>query len=132
MLKHIYLITGILLFLLTHSIPVFGQTVQIKGQISDENGDPIPGASVLVKGTTIGTAADLDGMYTLNVPEKSTLVFSFIGYESQEVAVGNQTNINVSLVPAVSDLQEVVVVGYGTQRRSDLTGSVSSVKSKEL
>lgn len=132
MLKHIYLKTGIFLFLLTFSTHLFGQNIQIGGQITEENGEPIPGASVLVKGTTIGTAADLDGEYSLAVPANSTLVFSFIGYESKEIPIGNQTQINVSLVPSLSDLQEVVVVGYGTQKRSDLTGSVSSVKSEQL
>lgn len=132
MLKHIYLKTGIFLFLLTFSTHLFGQNIQISGQITEENGEPIPGASVLVKGTTIGTAADLAGEYSLAVPANSTLVFSFIGYESKEIPIGNQTQINVSLVPSLSDLQEVVVVGYGTQKRSDLTGSVSSVKSEQL
>src|SRR5690606_25764297 len=101
-------------------------------QITEENGEPIPGASVLVKGTTVGTAADLDGRYTLSAPGHGTLVFSFIGYESQEVNVANRAIINVSLKPTLSDLQEVVVVGYGTQKRSDLTGAVSSVKSEQL
>jgi len=132
MMKYNYFATGILLLLFTVSLQAFAQTTQVQGQIFDENGDPIPGASVLVKGTTIGTAADLNGVYSLDVPENSTLVFSFIGYNSKEVAVGNQTNIDISLVPSVSDLEEVVVVGYGTQRRSDLTGSVSSVSSEEL
>lgn len=132
MLKKIYLKTGILLFLLIISAPLFGQNIQIRGQITGETGEPIPGASVLVKGTTIGTAADLDGQYTLSVAGNSILVFSFIGYEAKEVSVGNQTVINVSLQPTLSDLEEVVVVGYGTQRRSDLTGSVSSVKSEQL
>lgn len=131
-MKYNYFATGILLLLFTVSLQAFAQTTQVQGQIFDENGDPIPGASVLVKGTTIGTAADLNGVYSLDVPENSTLVFSFIGYNSKEVAVGNQTNIDISLVPSVSDLEEVVVVGYGTQRRSDLTGSVSSVSSEEL
>jgi TonB-linked SusC/RagA family outer membrane protein len=132
MLQQIYLKTGVLLFLLMVSTHLFGQEVQIRGQIIEENGEPIPGASVLVKGTTIGTAADVNGEYTLSVPANSTLVFSFIGYESKEVNVENQTSINVTLEPTLSDLQEVVVVGYGTQRRSDLTGSVSSVKSEQL
>ena len=132
MLKQFYLKAGIWLFLLTLSTHVFGQNIQISGQITEENGEPIPGASVLVKGTTVGTAADLDGRYTLSAPGSGSLVFSFIGYESQEVNIGNRAIINVSLKPMLSDLQEVVVVGYGTQRRSDLTGSVSSVKSEQL
>ncbi len=132
MLKQIYLKAGIWLFLLTLSTHLFGQNIQINGQITEESGEPIPGASVLVKGSTVGTAADLDGRYSLSASANSTLVFSFIGYESQEVNVGNRTVINISLQPTLSDLQEVVVVGYGTQKRSDLTGSVSSVKSEQL
>jgi len=132
MLKQFYSKAGIWLFLLTLSTHVFGQNIQISGQITEENGEPIPGASVLVKGTTVGTAADIEGRYTLSAPGSGSLVFSFIGYESQEVNIGNRAIINVSLKPVLSDLQEVVVVGYGTQRRSDLTGSVSSVKSEQL
>lgn len=132
MLKQFYSKAGIWLFLLTLSTHVLGQNIQISGQITEENGEPIPGASVLVKGTTVGTAADLDGRYTLSAPGSGILVFSFIGYESQEVNIGNRAIINVTLKPVLSDLQEVVVVGYGTQRRSDLTGSVSSVKSEQL
>jgi TonB-linked SusC/RagA family outer membrane protein len=132
MLKQFYLKAGIWLFLLTLSTHVFGQNIQISGQITEENGQPIPGASVLVKGTTVGTAADLDGRYSLSAPGSGSLVFSFIGYESQEVGIGNRAIINISLKPMLSELQEVVVVGYGTQRRSDLTGSVSSVKSEQL
>lgn len=132
MYKQIYQRLGLWLFLLTLSVHAFGQSIQISGQITEENGEPIPGASVLVKGTTVGTAADLDGRYTLSAPGNGTLVFSFIGYESQEVNVANRAIINVSLKPTLSDLQEVVVVGYGTQKRSDLTGAVSSVKSEQL
>ena len=82
MLQQIYFKAGVLLFLLMISNHLFGQDVQIRGQIIGENGEPIPGASVLVKGTTIGTAADLNGEYALSVPANSTLVFSFMGYES--------------------------------------------------
>jgi hypothetical protein len=89
MVKKNYLTAGIWLFLLTLSTHSFGQNIQINGQITEENGEAIPGASVLVKGSTLGTAADLDGRYTLSVPGDGTLVFSFIGYESQELNVGH-------------------------------------------
>lgn len=107
--------------------------VQVSGRILDENGSPLPGANILEKGTTNGTTSDAEGAYTLSVMgENSVLIFSFIGYTSQEVVVGNKTEINVTLQPDLRTLNEVVVVGYGTIKKSDLTGSVSSVKGEEL
>ncbi|WP_154857096.1 SusC/RagA family TonB-linked outer membrane protein [Cyclobacterium xiamenense] len=128
-----YLKTGLLLLLMvigTHLTQA--QDVQVRGQITDENEMAIPGASVLVKGTSTGVAADLDGNYTISAPAGATLVFSFIGYSPKEIAIGNQSQINVQLNPDVSDLDEVVVVGYGTTRKSQLTGAISSVGSKEI
>lgn len=127
MQKIIYLKLGLLIILMTFSSRLLGQDVPISGQITDETGDPIPGASVLLKGTSTGVAADMDGKYQLSVPSDGTLVFSFIGFQSQEITVGNQTIINVSLVSDMSDLEEVVVVGYGTQKRANITGAVSMV-----
>lgn len=119
------------LLLLSSSV-LFAQNVQVRGQIVDENDLAIPGASVLVKGTATGVAADLDGNYTISAPSTATLVFSFIGYAPKEVSIGNQSQINVQLIPELSDLDEVVVVGYGTVRKSQLTGAISSVGSKEI
>lgn len=99
---------------------------------ADDNG-PLPGVNVLVKGTTLGTTTDAEGKYSITVPdENSILVFSFIGYIPQEVSVGNQTTIDVSLAADIQQLSEVVVVGYGTQKRSDVTGSVVSVPKERL
>src|SRR5690606_30211006 len=103
---------GILLLLLNMGFGVWPQDVGVKGVILDETNEPIPGASVLIKGTSTGVASDIDGSYTISVPNTSTLVFSFIGYETQEIPVGNQSVINVSLKLDLSDLEEVVVVGY--------------------
>jgi TonB-linked SusC/RagA family outer membrane protein len=109
----------------------FAQTVS--GQVTEEKGEPLPGVNVLIKGTTIGTTTDASGNYTLEVPdENSVLVFSFIGYVSQEVVVGNRTVINLSLVADMQALEEVVVVGYGTVRKSDLTGAVGTVGSESI
>ena len=106
----------------------------IFGQISSSEGEGVlPGVNVLIKGSTIGTISDVDGNYRITVSEdNATLVFSFVGYESEEVAVGNRTNIDVSLDPDVSTLDEIVVVGYGSQKRSDLTGSVASVSGEDI
>jgi TonB-linked SusC/RagA family outer membrane protein len=105
----------------------------LSGKITDTNGEPIVGANVTVKGTTVGTTTGTDGNYKLTVPVgANTLVVSFIGYLAQEVIIGNQSVINVVLESDIQALSEIVVVGYGQQRKSDITGSISSVKSKDL
>ena len=104
----------------------------VTGRVVDEKGAGLPGVNVVVKGGTAGTQTDMDGKFSLSVPENSTLIFSFVGYTSQEVAVGNQTTINISLAPDAKALSEVVVVGYGTQRRQDLTGAVARVDGTEI
>ncbi len=100
----------------------------INGKVTSEDGAPLPGVTVIVKGTTIGTVTDADGIYALTVPEsQGTLVFSFIGMKPQEVSINGQSEINVKLASDVIGLEEVIAVGYGTMRKSDLTGSVSRV-----
>jgi TonB-linked SusC/RagA family outer membrane protein len=111
---------------------VFKADINVTGTVVDEGGEPFPGVTVLVRGTTTGTATGLDGGYTLTVPEESTLIFSFIGYVSQEISVGNRSTIDVTLVEDETSLDEVVVVGYGTVKKSDLTGSVSSLREKDF
>ena len=106
--------------------------VTVKGTVTDASGEPIPGVTVSVSGTGLGTATDLDGNYSLTVPEGSTLVFSFIGFTSQNIVVGNQTEINVIMEEDVASLDEVVVVGYGSVRREDLTSSVSSLNERDF
>jgi len=106
--------------------------VTIKGSVVDENGEPLPGATISVQGTTKGTVTNLDGNFSITVPESSTLVVSFIGYEAQIIKVTNQTVLNIKLNQDASALEEVVVIGYGTQRKSDLTGSIGSVGETEL
>jgi len=107
--------------------------LSVSGQVSDENGGVLPGVSVVVKGTSRGTSTDGSGKYTLMVPdEKATLVFSFLGYVSKELVVGNQSLINISLQVDSKALEEVVVVGYGTQKKANLTGAVSTIDSKAI
>ena len=101
--------------------------------LSSDDNSPLPGVSIVVKNTNIGTVTDTDGRYALTVPDGAeTLVFSYVGYESQEVAIGNRTTIDLNLNVDTRSLSEVVVVGYGTQKRSDLTGAVSSVSGEEI
>jgi len=109
------------------------QTRTITGKItSSEDNSELPGVSVLIKGTTTGTVTGIDGEYSLEVPEGSILVFSYVGFTSQEVEVGNNTVIDLVLSPDLTRLSEVVVVGYGTQQKKDITGAVGSVKSEEF
>ena len=105
----------------------------VSGTVTDDTGEGLPGVNVVVKGTTVGVMTDFDGKYTLNVPNsQATLVFSFVGYTPQEVNVAGKSVINVTLKEDVQVLDEVVVVGYGVQKKSDVTGSISSVKTDDL
>lgn len=132
MKQNFYLKSGIFLFLLALSINVYGQSSVVKGQVTDESNEPVPGTTVIVKGTTSGTITDLDGNYSISVSNNAVLVFSFIGFISKEIIVGNNSIINVTLNTDLSDLEEVIVVGYGTQKKSQLTGAISSVGAKEI
>lgn len=107
--------------------------IQLRGRVVDENGEGLPGVSILVKGTQRGTSTDESGNFALSVPEKETvLIFSFVGFSSREVTVGNQTEILVELQSDKKVLEEIVVVGYGVQKKQDLTGAVGSVKGEEI
>ncbi|RKD89978.1 SusC/RagA family TonB-linked outer membrane protein [Mangrovibacterium diazotrophicum] len=117
------------------SLSVFAQTTQVTGVVYDDQGETLPGASVIVKGTTIGVSTDFDGNFTLNVPDvkSQTLQISSIGFEPQEVSLANQTTgIKVSLQASVQMVEEIVAVGYGTMKKKDLTGSVAQVGSDAL
>lgn len=108
--------------------------IRVTGQVvSGEDGEGMPGVTVRVKGTSIGTTTDLSGNYALEVPdEESVLVFSSIGFVSQELPVGSQTTINITLEPDMQELEEVVVVGYGTQQKKDVTGAIASVGGEDI
>ncbi|GAB3970327.1 TonB-dependent receptor [Spirosoma terrae] len=113
--------------------PIRTDDITITGRITDEKGGVLPGVSVLLKGTQRGTVSDGNGTYRLAVPDQSAvLVFSFVGYLSQELSVGNRTSVDVQLAPDNKSLEEVVVVGYGTVKKSDLTGSVSKVGETDI
>lgn len=109
------------------------QLSELKGKVTDEKGEGLPGVNVILKGTQQGTTTDADGAFKLNIPEKNAvLVFSFVGYISKEISIDKERNIEVSLQTDNRSLNEIVVVGYGTVKKSDLTGSLSQVKSKEI
>ncbi len=121
--------TGLLLF----SASVFSQgTHAIKGTVLDEKGAGLPGVSIKVKGTTYGTISDVSGNFTINADKGATLVFSFISYVTQNVSITDQRTLDIRLVPAASNLDEVVVVGYGTQKKVSLTSAVTSISSQEI
>ncbi|GAB3225219.1 SusC/RagA family TonB-linked outer membrane protein [Algoriphagus aestuariicola] len=108
------------------------QNSQVSGTITDETGTAMPGVTVVLKGTTTGTTTDLDGKYAISVPSDGVLVFSFIGYETIEEIVGTRSKIDLALSPDLADLEEVVVIGYGTAKKRDITGAVSSVNPTKL
>lgn len=110
----------------------FGQTKVVQGNITDETGLPMVGVNVVIKGTTTGTVTDLDGNYHVEASAESTLLFSFIGYSNQSVLVGTQTEINVQMKTDNLGLDEVVVVGYGSIKKSDISGSVASVNTEDM
>ncbi|WP_233507754.1 SusC/RagA family TonB-linked outer membrane protein [Adhaeribacter pallidiroseus] len=111
----------------------WAQSVPITGKVSGNNGEGLPGVTVLLKGTSTGTATDANGSYALTVPNATgTLVISFIGYITQEVAINNRSTINVTLAPDTKALEEVVVVGYGSQLKKEVTGAVQTVTAKEI
>lgn len=104
----------------------------IKGSVNDGSGEPLPGVSVAVKGTTSGTITDLDGKFSINARNNDVLIFSYVGMNTQDIKVNNQRFISVTMKDDVASLDEVVVVGYGTQKRGSITAAISTVSDKEL
>lgn len=132
-MSKIYKLCSMALFLIMANTAIVFAQVEVTGTVSDDLGDPLPGAAVLVKGTSNGTVTDLDGNYTVTVPNQDAiLVFSFLGFTNVEEQVGNRTTIDVELEQGVSGLDEVVVTGYGSQSRREITGAVTSVDTEEL
>jgi len=120
-------------FLLAYSINAVAQQRTISGTVYDESGVTLPGVSIVIKETTIGTVTGADGAYTLAIPDENvTLVFSYLGFLTEEIEVGSRSIIDANLTPSIQTLSEMVVVGYGTQRKATLTGSTGTVSSTEL
>jgi TonB-linked SusC/RagA family outer membrane protein len=129
-LKRARCVLAFLCLLCTHHL--YAQSFIVSGVVKDESGVALPGVNILLKGTTTGTVTDADGKYSLEVPSsESTLVFSFIGYLGQEVNVGQQSSVDIVMVADITTLGEVVVVGYGTQEKVNVTGAVGAVKFDE-
>ncbi|GAF04874.1 SusC/RagA family TonB-linked outer membrane protein [Saccharicrinis fermentans] len=120
------IVLGLIIFFL----PAFmwAQNISITGIVSDSSGEPVPGVSIVLEGTTIGTISNTDGAYSLEVPETGRLLFSFIGFKNQAIPIDGKNVVNVVLIEDTENLEEIVVVGYGTQRKEAVTGSVSSVR----
>ena len=114
------------------TISVYAQELTLKGVIVDETDTPLIGATIQAKGTSTGAITDFDGKFTLKAKKGATISISYIGYKTQELKFNGQRSINIKMVPDNQALDEVVVVGYGAMKRSDLTGSVASVAAKDL
>ena len=114
------------------NITVTQQQKKISGVVKDKDGVPVIGANILVKGTTNGTITDMDGRFSLDIPNNAILQVSYIGYKTQEIVVGNQTSLNIRLRENTEALDEVVVVAYGTQKARSVTGAVSRLKEEEM
>ncbi|NBW38989.1 MAG: SusC/RagA family TonB-linked outer membrane protein, partial [Cytophagia bacterium] len=128
------LITWLTLLLLSAALSLAAQTVTIKGKVTDDTGAGLPGVNIVVKNTTNGTTSDFNGDYTIQVSSKDevVIVYSFIGFKTKEEAVGGRTVIDIMMETDVQSLSEIVVVGYGVQKKSDITGSIASVSSESL
>src|SRR4030042_3339900 len=118
--------------LLTIPSALFGQ-VKITGTVTDAaDGSPLPGAGILIQGTTIGVVSDANGLFGIEAPANGTLIISYMGYLSETIAIEGRNRIDVVLTPDLTTLDEVVVIGYGTMKKSDLPGAVSSVKEEDI
>ena len=118
--------------LLLTSASAFAQTKTVTGTVTDATNEPLIGASVLVQGTSTGTITDMDGKYSISVTPEDVLVFSYVGMNAQSVKVGTQNVINVTLKEDSQMLAETVVIGYGSAKKRDLTGSITNIKGEEI
>ncbi|WP_299223954.1 carboxypeptidase-like regulatory domain-containing protein, partial [uncultured Aquimarina sp.] len=124
---------ALLLSLLYHFTSYGQESYELTGIVTSiETNTPIPGVSVLVVGTSTGAVTDFDGKYTINVKSGDVVQFSYVGLTTKNVTISGQTTLNVSMEEDSESLEEIVVIGYGSQKKSDVTGSVSSVNSEEL
>ncbi len=127
-------LTFLLSLLVLSSITLLAQVREISGRVTDaDNGEPLPGVAVLIKGTTVGTITNIDGVYTLSVPQDAqTLVFTYVGMKTVEENLGGRMAVDVAMLPDVFGLGDIIVTGYATQTRASLTGSVSTVEEDKM
>lgn len=125
-------ITFLIVFLLLGVTTTFAQNITVKGTVIDQTGEHLPGVSVLVKGMTAGSVTDVNGNFSISAPSNAVLTFSYIGYKTQEVPVSGQSLLKITLQATASDLSEVVVIGYGTQKKAVVTGAISQVNAADL
>jgi len=135
-MKHNYLrkppVMLLLAFMLTISVG-WAQNITVTGTVTDAaDGSPLPGATISVKGTLLGTSTDFNGKYSFTAPENATLIFSFVGYKDQEIPLNGRATVDISLEEDITSLSEVVVVGYGVQRKRDVTGSIAKVSGEKI
>ena len=125
-------ISLLLLIILFSTQQILAQNIAVTGKVLDENGTPLPGASLLEKGTNNGVVTDLDGNFNISVSENAVIIVTYIGFKNQEAAVNGRSVINFNMEPDIEQLQDIVVVGYGTQKKAVVTGAVSSISAKEI
>lgn len=121
-----------LVLCLTFPVQAWAQKQTVTGTVIEQNGEPVIGATIMEKGTSNGTTTDIDGNFTINVEPKATIVISYVGYQTQEIKVDGKTHLDITIKEDNQILDEVVVVGYGTMKKSDMTGAISSVNGSDL
>jgi len=132
-MKRIFTISGLVLFCFFFINSAMAQNITIKGKVTDvTTGESLIGVSVKIKGTTTGTQTDVNGAYSIGAPPTATLEFTYIGYAVQDVTVDGRSSIDVKLTAQNNELQQVVIVGYGTQKKIDVTGAIATVKGSDL
>src|SRR5215469_11402076 len=132
-MKRIFTISGLVFLFSFFTTGAFAQNISVKGKVLDQaNSEALVGVSVVVKGTTEGTQTDVNGSFSLNVPSNATLVFTYIGYAPLEVPVNGQSIVDVRMNATANELNQVVVIGYGTQKKIDNTGAVANVKGSDI
>lgn len=122
----------LLIFLLSGTLLYAQLEIKVWGKVTDNAGVGLPGVSVSIKGTALGVVTDINGDYSIQTTNEATLIFSFVGFKTQEVPVNHQTSINIKMEEGVIGLGEVVVVGYGTQKKIEVTGAITQVKGEDV